>query len=316
MGFLSGIKSLFNKNIECGQEIDDRMVFLLKKKKYLHINKNIFVREKNVCVIVYKGKVCDVVLEGKYKISADVIPETYSKARVEWFEKNGHKIRKIRADIYYVNLNEFKGFDYISNSPFKSKTNSYGRVKGCLAGNCTIKIFDPAKYIKFLLGAKGKVNINKIVKKTGLAVGNMINHIVQKKKISLEMLLGNQSYCEQIINTEIQDALDKEGIFVSNIKLKAVDFNKRSKEKLNDYLNSRPRVSKPFDIGSTLNQSGSRDVIVRARGINNNLMQVNRGMQNKQITTSNVNLAKKCSVCHKNNNPAAKICINCGNKLN
>lgn len=311
MGFLGGLKNIFNKNIECGCEIDDRMLVLLKKK-YLHINKNIYVRNKNVCVVVCKGRVCDVILEGKYKITPEVIPETYSRAKIEWLQKNGHNIKKIRASLYYVNLNEFKSFEYYSNNPFKSKSNSVGKVKGCLAGKCSIKVFDPAQFVKFLLGNSNKINCNKIYKKISLLVGNKINHIVQKKKIAFENIVENQEYCEGVINSEIEDALDKEGIFVSNIKLKAVDLSKKSKEKVGEYLSKRNKPYRQIRANSVINNipSSNREVFV-----NHNVGGVHNTMQTPQVPINKVTI-NECKICHKKNAEGAKICINCGNKLN
>ena len=107
MGFFKKIKQLFNKNIECGSEVDNHIVYYLNKNKYIHLNKNIFVREKCACVIVYKYKVCDILFEGKYRINEESIPETYARAKIEKRKLKGKKTRKIRADIYFVNLKLF-----------------------------------------------------------------------------------------------------------------------------------------------------------------------------------------------------------------
>ncbi|MBE5736652.1 MAG: hypothetical protein E7356_04820 [Clostridiales bacterium] len=314
MGLITKLKDIFNKNIECGSEIDDRIVFHLKKKKYLHLNKNIFVREKNVCVIVYKGKACDLILEGKHKIYHDTIPETYSRARIEHSEKSGIKIKKIRADIYYVNTNDMRSFEYRSDVPFKSKTSRFGKVKGCLAGKCTVKVFDSIALIKTLLSKYGKIRNKDVAAEIGLIIGNKINHIVQKQKIPIDMILTNQEYCEQVVNTEIQDSLDKEGLFVSNIKLKAVDFNKRNKKKVNEYISSHPTAVKPISVNSVLGATPQPDAKVRINmpTIGRNV----RGAVQGSVATHNVDNFKVCRVCRKKNSAAATICNNCGSMLN
>ena len=83
MGLLSGFKELFNKNIECGEDLDSHILVFLKRKKYLYLGKNIIVRDNSTCVVVYRNRVCDVLLPGKYKIGQDVIPECYSRAKIE-----------------------------------------------------------------------------------------------------------------------------------------------------------------------------------------------------------------------------------------
>ena len=94
MGIFSRLKELFNKNIECDADMNNHIVFLLKNKKFLYINKNIIVRDGTNCVVVYKSKVADVILPGKYKINEQVISETFRRAKVEKFGKKGKSIKK------------------------------------------------------------------------------------------------------------------------------------------------------------------------------------------------------------------------------
>ena len=88
MGLLNGVKELFNKNIECGEDLDSHIVLFLKSKKYIYIGKNIIVRDNSACVLTYKGRVCDIIMPGKYKIAPDIIPELYSRAKVDKLKKN------------------------------------------------------------------------------------------------------------------------------------------------------------------------------------------------------------------------------------
>ena len=105
MGFFTSLKNMFNKNVECGDDILDCMI-VAHKKKTLHLNKNIYIRENNACVIVYRGKVTDVLFNGKFRINGESIPETYNRAKIEKLTKNGAKINKIKkVHIYFVLLN-------------------------------------------------------------------------------------------------------------------------------------------------------------------------------------------------------------------
>ena len=53
------------------QSIAIVMLFLLKNRKHIYLNKNILVRENTQCVLVHKNKVYDVILPGKYKITKE-----------------------------------------------------------------------------------------------------------------------------------------------------------------------------------------------------------------------------------------------------
>lgn len=312
MGFLKNLKDIFNKNIECGDEIDNRIVFRYKKK-WLYLSKNIFVRENNACVIVYKGRVCDIIYSGKYKINGDSIPETYGKARIDRQTKKGYKIKKIRADIYFVNLEEFNTFAYMSNTPFKTKSSTFGKIKGCLAGTCNIKTLDAGSVVKTLISHKGHIKNKEIYKKLGLVVGNKINKLIQKNKIPTDMVLNNQEYVEGILNTDMQDALDREGLFISGVRLKAVNFSKKHQGKVNKYLSSHRRTVPAVNINKAIGIEEKVEMRIPVsasvqRTTNSSIMQNTK----KPPVSQQYSV---CKVCRKRNALGAKICINCGNKI-
>jgi len=306
MGIFKNLKNIFNKNIECDDSIDDRIVVRCKKK-WLYLSKNIYVKEKIACVVVYKGKVCDVVYSGKYRINGDSVPETFGRAKIEKQTSKGFKIKRIRADVYFVNLEDFKGVDYKSNIPFKTKSNSFGKVKGCLSGKCSLKVLDAGSLIKYLIGYKGKIKNKEISEKLSLLIGNKINNLIQKNKILTDMLFNNQEYVENILNTDMQEALDKYGLFVYNVQIKAVDFSKKKQEQINEYLSSHGRIITNVNISSVLGQSNNDQKVTISIG------NTSQSVQNHN--TNNINNCLICSHCGKKNMPNSKICINCGKVL-
>lgn len=322
VGLIKKLKEIFNKNIECDMEINDHIVFPIKKRKWLYLKKNIFVREKNNAVIVYKYRVCDVISEGKYHINQDSIPETYGRAKIERLNKKGAKVKRIRADVYYVNLNEFKNFPFESDEPFYVKSRELGRVKGYLEGTCTVKVLDSARLIKALICETGRAKLNEIHHDIGLWIGNKINQIIEKNKVPTSRVLTEQEYVETLVNTDIENALDRIGLFVSNVKLKAVNFPKKYQDKINAYMSEHKRPVRNFDIHAEFGSNSSPTTRVaiamdRAPGMGTSAYQkpqTTSAMQSPQKPVQSSTF-KECRVCKKKNAIGAKICIGCGNKL-
>lgn len=311
MGLFSRLKELFNKNIECGSEIDDHIVYFFNKKKFIYLNKNIIVREHSACVVVYKGKMCDVILPGKYKINQAIIPETYSRAKIEKLNKNGAKVKRIRVDLYFVNTDEFKDFAYCSDEPFNVKSSELGRVKGYLQGNCVVRVLDAGQLVKCLIAETGRAKTDEIPKDIGLWIGNKINKKIQKDKIPTNMVLCNQSYVESILNTDLEDAFDKIGIFVKNIKLKAVDFPKKYQAKINDYMSKHKRVVKTHNLN--IPAMGAENAVFINKNVSNQ-SSLNNTMQSLRNPV-NINTFKTCPKCGHQNNINTNFCNNCGNKI-
>lgn len=312
MGLISKLKDLFNKNIECGIEGDMHIVFPLRKKKYLYEKKNIIVRDDFSCVIVYKGKITDVLNPGKYKINKENLPELFDAANIH--KKKGFGAKKIRATVYYVNKREFKDFFFMSDSPFVSKSNEMGKVKGCLQGTCVLKVIDSEQLMRYILSKFTNPKIKGINTLIALLVGNVVNKKIKKLKISPNELLTNAKSLEPVLNTELEDAYDKQGLFVKNIKLKSVNFSKKYKKKVGEYMarhrkmvrssvNPETRI-KPFQYTTT--QQPTKTVAV-TRTISDN-------KPTSKVSTAHrpIKSFKVCDRCGAENSLESKICNNCG----
>lgn len=302
MGFLSGLKELFNKNIECDGDLFNHIVYFYKKKRRLYLNKNIIVRENCCCVVVFKGRVCDTIFAGKYKINEQSIPETYSRAKINKRAKKGKKIKRIRADLYFLNLKEFKNFEFESDEPFFIKSKDLGRIRGYLKGTCTVKAIDPARLIKCLINETGREKTENVKKDIGLWIGNKINKCVEKTKIPIENILSNTNYVSSILNAELENGYDKIGIFVTNINLKAIDFPKKYQKKVNEYMiaHNKTKIRPNVNLGASTPNGNTRKQFVNISSLNN---------------PSGQGAYKQCGHCGFKNPMSNIMCSNCGNRL-
>jgi len=308
MNLFAGIKSLFNKNIDCDEDMNNHIIFYLNKKKYVYINKNIIVRDGVVCVVVYKHKVRDVLLPGKYKINDQSIPVTYAKAKVDKKSKKRAKIRRIRVDLYFVNTREIKSFDFDSNDEFLIKSKECGRIKGLAQGLCNLRVIDAELLIKALLVNKHVIKTKIVPKEVGYIVGNRINKRIQKDKIGIDMIFNNNERLNSILNANLEDAYDNVGIFVKDIKLKAICFPKKSQKKINKYLVEHKKIVKTSSIINLNWQVKSNDSVSVTMNRQSN------AMQNKQ-NDPNINGIKICPRCGFKNNSQAVTCRNCTARL-
>lgn len=312
MGLISKLKDLFNKNIECGIEGDMHMVFPLRKKKYLYLKKNIIVRDDFSCVIVYKRHITDVLNPGKYKINQESLPELFDAADMHKKKKKG--VRRIKADIYYINKREFKDFCFVSDSPFVSKSNELGKVKGCLQGTCVLRIIDSEQLMRCILSKCARPKVKVVNELVSLWIGNVVNKKIKKLKISPNELLTNAKSLEGVLNSELEDAYDKQGLFIKQVKLKAVNFSKKYKKKVGEYMARHRKMVrngvspetrvKPF-------QYTTAQPVRTATAISNTTVG-----QRSVIDTANSHSQfkpfKVCDRCGVENSLEAKICNNCG----
>lgn len=312
MGFIAKLKNLFNKNIECGIEGDGHIVFPLKKK-YLYVKKNIIVRDNFSCVIVCRGKVTDVLNPGKYKINNENLPETFARAKMH--KRKGLGSKKIRANIYYINKREFKDFYFLSDSPFVSKSYEIGRVKGCMQGTCTLRVVDSEQLMRNILAKFNKPKIKGINNLIALWVGNNVNKKIKKLKISANELLTNVESLEGLLNRELEDAYDKKGLFVKNVKLKSVNFSKRYQKRVGEYMAKHRKFVKtsisseslPANSSTTLNKIEIKENVLVQTVVKPEPTPISTVKQ----TAPTVDY-KKCDRCGGKNDISSKFCKYCG----
>lgn len=312
MGLISKLKRLFNKNIECGIEAENHMVFPLKKKKYLYVRKNIVVRDGFSCVIVVKGKVTDILNPGKYKINSENLPEAF--ARVS--RKKSKKIKKIRANIYFINKREFKNFYFCSDEPFVAKSQETGKIKGFLQGTCTVRVVDSLQLMKMVSNKLPKGNEKGIENYISIIIGNGINKKVKKLKIPAGELLSNAQSLEGLINRELEDYYDNVGLFVTNVKLKGINFPKRYKKRVGEYMSKHGKFVKPTFV--------STDAVIQSAEIVSKELKeavtVERQEACQPVTfeiPKEVKVVEKvsCPRCNGKNDKGSKICKYCGKDL-
>lgn len=309
MGLFKLIKNIFNKNIECGDEINNHMLFLLKNRKNVYLNKNILVRENTQCVLVHKNKVYDVILPGKYKITKEVIPLLYDKMSIDEMAKKDKKIRKIRADIFFINTMQFNDFSFLSDSPFSLKSLEMGKVKGCIQGNCSVRIIDASLLLKMVLTKCKTLKLNKIYEYMSYSIGNKVNKIVVKNKISTNILLCDNNNVDSIVNRDIESSFDNLGFFVNNVKLKSIKFKKKYQVKVNEYLAQHRRLVRP----SQTSGGGISAPVSVNRGATMTVNQ-NNTMQ-RSINTNNASFFKRCIYCKCVNDSSSNFCKQCGKRL-
>lgn len=309
MGLLSKLKAMFNKNIECENCNPTHMVIFMDKKKFMYLGKNVIVRDNTWLVVVYKSRVTDVILPGKYKITEQIIPETYRRAKIEKYRKQGKKIKKIRVDLYLVGDRNYTNFNFDSDEPFFVKSKELGRIKGYMKGECTVKVIDPLAIVKALTHETGKEKTAEVAGDIGLWIGNKINKRIEKNKIPIESIINNNEYVNSILNTDLENGYDDIGLFVKNIQCKAIDFPKKHQRKVNEYMASHNARIKPIIDSISRNQRDEKVCVQNTRALS-----VNDTMQNSKIYLNSANFVT-CNRCGFKNAISSDVCNNCGNKL-
>lgn len=300
MGLFAKIKALFNKNIELEDDISHLLIYKYKKSAYIYVEHNIIVNQNQNAIIVYKGKVCDVIMPGKFKITESLMPNLYKRAKVLRYYKKGIKIKKIKADIYFINFNKLQKIAFNSLYPLILKDEEFGKVRVYSEGSCNILINDTFAFAERLLSENSLLSEKLCRKVLNELISSVVNRFIEKSGFSLQRLISNTAEINSYVADKIGGEFDDVGFTVSNIILNALQIPKKIQEKL---IRKSPTIEK-------------RVVIENFEGLDmlDELITVNVDKMN-QVKYAQKNDIKKSKetphIGHK-----IEVCVVCGNKIN
>ncbi|MBR2467773.1 MAG: SPFH domain-containing protein [Clostridia bacterium] len=248
MGLIANLKKLFNKNIECGDELDGHFIYPYpNSKRIIHVNSHIIVGDKYCAVFVCNDRVGDVLPPGKHKITAATLPTTFAKLRLDKPNKNGKIPKTFKADVYYVLKETLKQQQFYSSERFVKKSNTFGKVKGYSEGLCDIQVLDPEKLFKVLLIDRYYIKPKQGIELVMNLVGNEVNLVVEKSKHGFSEIVLNPQLLNEEMETDLNEKTDSFGVKISNAEVTSFKLSKKVQKKVAEFIAGRKSIESQFE---------------------------------------------------------------------
>ena len=248
MGLLANLRKMFNKNIECGEEITGHFIYLYPSgNRIVHVNSHIIVGDNYNAVFVCNDRVCDVLPPGKHKLTGATLPVTFSKLKLDKPTKNGSLPKKFKADVYFVYKEIMEQQQFCSFERFVKKSNDFGKVKGYTEGLFDIQVTDPEKLFKVLL-----IDRYYIPNKLGLKIasgyiGNEINRMLEASETSFTEMILKPAILKPMLNPAINERIENLGVKVYNVEVTSLKLNRKMQKKVAMFLHERKSVEDQFE---------------------------------------------------------------------
>ena len=245
MGLISWFKNLFNKTIK-GSKTGKELVFLASKNA-IKIGTDIEVKPGYAGFVVAKGIVCDVFPEGRYRLEPKELPLASRKLKLTKQNRKGQLPQKIKADIYFVNMNGFAG-TFRSKSFVKANGDGYKRVKIRLGGKFSFKIVNAVDFLEGLLTQFGLIQNHMAIDEVGEWIAELCVKQVQKNKPNLYDLFKQKKICFDYVNKELYDC----GVRIENLEITETEFPKRIARQLTQkyFLQDNERTENPVKVAT------------------------------------------------------------------
>lgn len=344
MGF---IKKNLLKVIEWKDDSKDTIVYRFPvEDRYAIMNgSTLVVRESQVAMFIYKGKIADVFEPGTYKLSSENIPFISKMLSLPTaFEL------PVQAEVYFVNTKQFTGQKWGTQNPIAMRDKDFGMVRLRGYGIYSFRVVDAKVFMKEMFGTNNIYKTSDISEQIRPMVIQSITDTIAESKISLLDLAANyKEFGKSVVDGSTEEfsqyGLKLEKLVVENLSLpeeveKAMD--ERSKlgimeDKMSTYAQMQtataireaaknPNGNNLAGLGVGLGVAGSMGSVF---GDAMTSMQDKQKSKTKKCIKCGAEIsekAKHCSECGASQiltcpkcgevvSAKAKFCANCGNKL-
>lgn len=183
-------------------------------------NAKLVVREGQAAVFINEGKLADVKGPGTYTLDTKNVP--ILATLLGW--KYGFE-SPFKAEVYFVSTRRFSDLKWGTKNPIMLRDAEFGPVRLRAFGTYEIKVGDPGKFIKEVVGTEGTFTTDELHERLRNLIVPRFTDLVGESKIPVLDLAANYNELGDFVRTKMHDefaeayGLDVTKMVVENISL-------------------------------------------------------------------------------------------------
>ncbi len=206
--------------VEWIDESNDTLVW--RFERYQNEIKNgaqLVVRQNQAAVFVNEGQVADVFSSGMHELSTSNLP--ILSTILGW--KYGFN-SPFKAEVYFVNLRTFTDNKWGTKNPIMLRDPEFGPIRIRAFGNFNIKVDDPHKLVKEIVGTDGHFTLGEISSQLKTLAITRFSDAVAESKIPVLDLAANYDELSDLMRKKMDPDFEQYGLtlqkfLVENISL-------------------------------------------------------------------------------------------------
>lgn len=290
----------------------------------------LIVQEGQAAIFMSKGVACDVFAPGKYTIKTQNLPILDSIVNIPFGGKT-----PFSAEIYFLNTATKMDINWGTTNPIQLiDPKYYVKLRVRAFGQMAMKLYDPSKFFKELIGGMGH---NEIVRYDKIKefyrgilvtkVKSIVAEIMMEDKLSALEISPKLMELSDTVKGKLDDEFSRYGLTIINFNIQSINFPDEDFESINRILedkaafeimgDTRYVTKRAFDVyeGAANNENGVAGAFA-AGGVG---LGAGVGMASAMSTSignpiaqPNVQQHKKCPICNTECVISAKFCPECG----
>ncbi|MEQ1824189.1 MAG: SPFH domain-containing protein [Fimbriimonadaceae bacterium] len=218
MSLWDKIKGEFIDIVNWTDDTQDTMVYRFERYgNQLKMGAQLTVRESQAAVFVNEGHIADVFAPGMYTLETQNMP-ILSTLKGWKFGFNSPFV----AEVYFVNTKRFTNQKWGTMNPLMMRDPDFGMVRVRAFGSYEMRVTDPAKFLKEIVGTDGDFTADEISEQIRNHIVSNFSSALAEMKVPVLDLVAHYQTLGSAINQKIGAALSEYGIELSNLLIENV----------------------------------------------------------------------------------------------
>lgn len=185
------------------------------------------VREGQAAVFVHEGQLADVFRPGLYMLETNNMPVMTSLQHWDHLFQSPFK-----AEIYYVSTHRFTDLKWGTKNPIMIRDPEFGPVRLRSFGSYSIKVIDPALFLREIVGTDGHFTMDEISSQIRNIIVQAASRALAASQIPVLDMAANTDELGRIVTKAIAPTLAQYGLEVPELYIENVSLPKEVEEAL------------------------------------------------------------------------------------
>ena len=220
MGLWDKLFGEFVDVIEWTDSSVDTMVYRFQRYgNEIKFGAKLTVRESQVAVFVSEGEIADILGPGLYELETKNLP--ILSTLQHWY--HGFE-SPFKAEVYFFNTRQFVDLKWGTKNPIMMRDKEFSMVRLRTFGTYNIRIDDPARFIREIVGTDGHFTVDEISSQLRNLIVTRYTDILGSSDIPVLDLAGNQGQLGELLTQRIAPEFKDYGLELTQILVENISL--------------------------------------------------------------------------------------------
>ncbi|SHG86232.1 Membrane protease subunit, stomatin/prohibitin family, contains C-terminal Zn-ribbon domain [Cognatiyoonia sediminum] len=220
MGILDFLTGEFIDVIHWTDETRDTMVWRFERHGHeIKYGAKLTVREGQAAVFVHEGQLADVFTPGLYMLETNNMP--IMTTLQHW--DHGFK-SPFKSEIYFVNTTRFSNLKWGTKNPIMIRDPEFGPTRIRAFGTYTIKVSDPATFMREIVGTDGEFTMDEISFQIRNIIVQEFSRVIAQSGIPILDMAANTAELGKLIATAIDPTMKEYGLTIPELYIENISL--------------------------------------------------------------------------------------------